>query len=78
MIPFLPVFHDPLARYMKDKTREVPRRDDASSQDCGERVVRPWISPRIHNLPRLTEITLQSGGIPGGGGTGGGGSTVVP
>jgi|GEM_PF-3256463 len=37
-----------------------------------------WISPRLTELPRLNEITLQSGGIPGGGGTGGGGSTVVP
>ena len=37
-----------------------------------------WISPRVTELPRLNEITLQSGGIPGGGGTGGGGSTVVP
>jgi len=63
---------------MKVQTREVSRRDDAAPQDSGDRVVRPWISPRIHTLPRLTEITLQSGGIPGGGGTGGGGSTVVP
>ncbi len=37
-----------------------------------------WVTPRITELPRLNEITLQSGGIPGGGGTGGGGSTVVP
>jgi hypothetical protein len=37
-----------------------------------------WTSPLVTPLPRLTEITLQSGGIPGGGGTGGGGSTVVP
>ena len=37
-----------------------------------------WIEPRVIELPRLNEITLQSGGIPGGGGTGGGGSTVVP
>lgn len=37
-----------------------------------------WKTPRVTDLPRLTEITLQSGGIPGGGGTGGGGSTVVP
>ena len=37
-----------------------------------------WIEPRVTELPRLNEITLQSGGIPGGGGTGGGGSTVVP
>lgn len=41
---------------------------------------RKWIRPAIHDLPRLSELTLQSGGneIPGGGGTGGGGSTVVP
>ena len=63
---------------MKDETREVPKRDDAAPQNGASRVMRPWISPRIHTLPRLTEITLQSGGIPGGGGTGGGGSTVVP
>lgn len=37
-----------------------------------------WTSPRVIELPRLNEITLQSGGIPGGGGTGGGGSTVIP
>jgi hypothetical protein len=37
-----------------------------------------WIEPRVIELPRLNELTLQSGGIPGGGGTGGGGSTVVP
>jgi hypothetical protein len=37
----------------------------------------PWNSPSVTELPRLTELTLQTGGgIPGGGGTGGGGSTV--
>ena len=40
---------------------------------------KPWVSPGIIQLPRLSELTLQSpGGIPGGGGTGGGGSTVIP
>jgi hypothetical protein len=40
---------------------------------------RPWTAPALTPLPRLTELTLQTGGgIPGGGGTGGGGSTVVP
>ena len=40
---------------------------------------REWVSPRVADLPRLTELTLQTGsGIPGGGGTGGGGSTVIP
>ena len=37
----------------------------------------PWTAPAVSELPRLTELTLQTGGgIPGGGGTGGGGSTV--
>src|SRR4051812_47312371 len=37
-----------------------------------------WQAPVLKKLPRLTELTLQTGGsIPGGGGTGGGGSTVV-
>lgn len=39
----------------------------------------PWESPRVSDLPRLTELTLATGpGIPGGGGPGGGGSTVIP
>lgn len=50
--------------------------------DAGQRGLpakRPWVSPVVSQLPRLTELTLQSPGpIPGGGGTGGGGSTVVP
>jgi hypothetical protein len=38
---------------------------------------RPWTAPRVAELPRLTELTLQTGDfIPGTGGTGGGGSTV--
>lgn len=37
----------------------------------------PWEAPELIELPRLTELTLQSGGPVGGGGnTGGGGSTV--
>jgi hypothetical protein len=29
--------------------------------------VKPWVSPRVHDLPPLTELTLQTGpGIPGG------------
>jgi len=40
---------------------------------------RPWAPPVVDPLPRLTELTLQTGpGIPGNGGTGGGGSTVIP
>jgi hypothetical protein len=26
---------------------------------------RTWIAPRVDELPRLTDLTLQSGGIPG-------------
>lgn len=25
---------------------------------------RPWLAPRVDQLPRLTDLTLQSGGIP--------------
>lgn len=41
------------------------------------KLLRRWIKPEIEQLPRLSELTLQSP-IPGGGGTGGGGSTVIP
>jgi hypothetical protein len=63
------------------KTMEVF--SDSNSRPAGVTEPAPetkknWISPRLTELPRLNEITLQSGGIPGGGGTGGGGSTVVP
>jgi hypothetical protein len=38
----------------------------------------PWESPSIARLPRLTELTLATGGgIPGDGDIGGG-STVIP
>jgi hypothetical protein len=37
----------------------------------------PWIPPTVVELPRLTDLTLQTGGsITGGGDTGGSGSTV--
>jgi hypothetical protein len=37
---------------------------------------RPWVAPRVEELPRLTELTLQTaGGIPGECEPGGGGST---
>lgn len=36
----------------------------------------PWLAPRVDDLPRLTELTLQTGGaIPGECEIGGGGST---
>ena len=37
----------------------------------------PWVTPEVKELPRLTDLTLQTGSpIPGSGNTGGGGSTV--
>jgi len=40
---------------------------------------RAWVRPQVADLPRLTELTLQTGpGIPGGGNPNGGGSTVFP
>jgi hypothetical protein len=38
---------------------------------------RPWVAPRVEVLPRLTELTLVTGGIPGecDPNSGGGGST---
>jgi hypothetical protein len=51
----------------------------AHHQSDADASKKPWISPGVIQLPRLSELTLQSpGGIPGGGGTGGGGSTVIP
>ena len=34
---------------------------------------RPWQKPELRALPKLSELTLQSGGIIPGGGDGGGG-----
>jgi hypothetical protein len=39
---------------------------------------RPWVAPVVADLPRLTDLTLTTGGpIPGMGDTGSG-STVTP
>jgi hypothetical protein len=52
---------------------------DATTPRSGEKTRHAWTRPEVTDLPRLTELTLQTGsGIPGGGGTGGGGSTVIP
>jgi len=54
---------------------ELSRNPD---EPAGSAESRTWIPPAIKELPRLSDLTLQSGQIPGGGGTGGGGSTVSP
>ena len=37
---------------------------------------RPWVSPEVKDLPRLTDLTLQTGGLIPCGSTGS--STVCP
>lgn len=46
---------------------------DLDSPDKAPR--QSWVAPALNELPRLTDLTLQSF-IPGGGIPGGGGSTV--
>ena len=58
--------HDPGVR---------PDTSDISSETADGK--RPWVSPTVSELPRLTDLTLQTGSpITGEGNTGGGGSTV--
>jgi hypothetical protein len=48
-----------------------------ASKEIGKKV---WLPPQIITLPRLSDLTLQSGSIqvPCEGGSPGGGSTVCP
>lgn len=58
---------------------EHPQAPDMDIHSGSEQPQRPWIAPVVRELPRLTDLTLQTGGgIPGGGFLGGGGSTVIP
>lgn len=50
---------------------------DPTSKKSDDESRRDWIDPEVVELPRLSELTLQTG-IPGGGGTGNGGSGVIP
>lgn len=51
-----------------------PIRADAAPTAVAAR--QPWQAPEVSDLPRLTELTLQTGGaIPGECETGGSGST---
>lgn len=57
---------------MAQGVREVPANHGSPQR-------KPWVAPRVTDLPRLTELTLATGSsIPCGGGTGGGGSVVCP
>jgi hypothetical protein len=56
---------------------ETPNGAAAEASEPPERPRRTWIEPIISELPPLTSLTLQTGGLIGGdGGTGSGGSTV--
>ena len=50
-----------------------------SQSPAKARARRPWTSPVVADLPRLTDLTLTTGTpIPGGGDTSGGGGVVTP
>lgn len=51
------------------------RKKEIAGMSSEDRDRRPWTAPAVVELPRLTELTLQSF-IPGEGFPGGGGSTV--
>ncbi len=56
-----------------DGTASDPRRHPDAPPNEKQR----WVKPEITDLPRLTDLTLQTGSpIPGTGGTGSGGSSV--
>jgi hypothetical protein len=59
----------------------MPAENDRARPPNGKpdepRTLRPWVPPRIEELPPLTDLTLATGDpIDGGGDIGGGGSTV--
>ena len=76
------IFRRPSADVVLSVYRHTPAMNHASplrSPQLAAPARLPWETPRVTALPRLTELTLATGGgIPGGGGTGGGGSTVIP
>lgn len=64
-------------RSNKGMQNETQSRHDHETGGSPAHERRPWVQPAVEDLPRLTDLTLQTGDpIPGGGGTGGGGSTV--
>jgi hypothetical protein len=41
----------------------MPPKAPSDSPSVAETTRAPWIAPRVDDLPRLTELTLQSGDI---------------
>jgi hypothetical protein len=79
-------------RYRRARRRRAGRLDDAflppfamtaplRSHDAvpaAPTVRAPWKTPSVTELPKLTQLTLQTGAPIDGGGNPGGGSTVIP
>lgn len=58
-----------------DPETNITARDEG--RDRAPSGKKQWVAPEIVDLPRLTDLTLQTGSpIDGGGNTGGSGSTV--
>ncbi len=56
---------------------DVVEADVGSARDAPPNERKRWVPPSIDDLPRLTDLTLQTGSpIGGGGDTGLGGSSV--
>jgi hypothetical protein len=49
-------------------------RDSHPDDDTSVDLKKPWVDPEVQELPRLTDLTLQSGDPIGGGFTPGGGT----
>jgi len=77
--------HRPLRRRASGRTLARPSSLLSSIEDTVQSIRpklarRPWVSPLVTDLPRLTDLTLSTGAgnpIPGSGNTGSG-STVTP
>jgi hypothetical protein len=65
----------PITKTARDRLDDQPGADQPVERAAPPR--RSWVRPEISELPRLTDLTLQTNSpIDGGGDTGGGGSTV--
>ena len=75
-----PAAPSPLRRHPPppSRTEDIVQSNRPQSSSQVVRGRRPWVAPVVANLPRLTDLTLTTGGpIPGMGDTGSG-STVTP
>ncbi len=59
-----------------DSEHQGPQSATGGHADPGRRIRRPWVPPELQELPRLTDLTLQTGSPIPGVGDPGSGSTV--